>query len=93
MHIRRSHQLMAAAVASALILAACGSDSGSETTSAPTTGATETTGAETTTPGSTETTTAGGTSLKGICPDTVANQRKTKIYILVSCSESGGNSR
>lgn len=74
MHIRRSHQLMAAAVASALILAACGSDSGSETTSAPTTGATETTAAETTTPGSTETTTAGGTSLKGICPDTVTLQ-------------------
>jgi hypothetical protein len=74
MHIRRSHQLMAAAVASALILAACGSDSGSDTTRAPTTGATETTGAETTTAGSTETTTAGATSLKGICPDTVALQ-------------------
>jgi hypothetical protein len=69
MHIRRSHQLMAAAVASALILAACGSDSGSDTTSAPTTGATDTT-----TAGSTETTTAGATTLKGICPDTIALQ-------------------
>ncbi len=65
MQIRRSQKLMTVTVASLLVLAACGSDSSTDSTSAP----------ETTTGGSTETTGGGeATSLKGICPDTVAIQ-------------------
>jgi len=70
MHIRRSHTLLATAMVSVLVLAACGSDDeSSSTTAAP-----ETTVSETTTGGSD--TTGGGTatSLKGICPDTVTLQ-------------------
>jgi hypothetical protein len=67
MHIRRSQKLLAAAVASVLVLAACGDDESSEGTTA---------GSETTAAGGTETTAGGGeaTSLAGICPETIAIQ-------------------
>jgi len=74
----RSRTLLAAAVVSALALAACGDDETTESTSAPETTAavvettaavTETTGAEVT-----ETTAGETTSLAGICPDTVVIQ-------------------
>lgn len=75
----RSRTLLAAAVVSALALAACGDDETTESTSAPdTTAVVETTAAvtETTTGGEVTETTAGetGASLAGICPDTVVIQ-------------------
>lgn len=75
----RSRTLLAAAVVSALALAACGDDETTESTSAPdTTAVVETTAAvtETTAGGEVTETTAGetGASLAGICPDTVVIQ-------------------
>ena len=71
MHIRRSQKLLAAAVASVLVLAACGDDESSEGTAAETTA-----GGSETTAGGSETTAGGGEggALAGICPDTVAIQ-------------------
>lgn len=72
MQQRRSHKLLATSLASVLVLAACGDDETSQSTTAPsaveTTAASETTGATETTGGE-----AGG-SLAGICPDTVVIQ-------------------
>jgi len=75
----RSRSLLAAAVVSALALAACGDDETTESTSAPETTAAvvETTaGVTETTAGEVTETTAGeaATSLAGICPDTVVIQ-------------------
>lgn len=75
----RSRSLLAAALVSALALAACGDDETTESTSAPETTAAvvETTAAVTeTTAGEVTETTAGeaATSLAGICPDTVVIQ-------------------
>ncbi|MEN9645462.1 MAG: hypothetical protein RL238_2131 [Actinomycetota bacterium] len=76
MHIRRSQKLLAAAVASVLVLAACGDDESTDGTAAETTAGSETTagGTETTAGGSETTAGAASGPLTGVCPDTVAIQ-------------------
>ncbi|MEQ1702405.1 MAG: hypothetical protein ABMA25_20030, partial [Ilumatobacteraceae bacterium] len=61
MQHRRSSKLLAVTMASVLVLAACGDDETTESTTAPTEAATETTAAATeTTAAATETTAGGG---------------------------------
>lgn len=79
MHNRRSSKLLAVAMASVIVLAACGDDNDStDATTAPTEAGTETTAAATETTGAASDTTAGGGeaagALAGICPETVVLQ-------------------
>ncbi|MBI4936247.1 MAG: ABC transporter substrate-binding protein [Actinobacteria bacterium] len=78
MQHRRSSKLLAVTMASVLVLAACGDDETTESTTAPTEAATETTAAATeTTAAATETTAGGGEAtgaLAGICPETIVLQ-------------------
>jgi hypothetical protein len=78
MQQRRSHKLLATSLASVLVLAACGDDETSESTTAPsaveTTAATETTGGTDTTAATETTGGEAGGSLAGICPETVVVQ-------------------
>jgi hypothetical protein len=79
MQQRRSRTLLALSLASVLVLAACGDDETSESTTAPsaadTTPAPETTGAtEETTPAPETTGGEADGALSGICPDTVVVQ-------------------
>jgi hypothetical protein len=77
MQYRRSSKLLAVTMASVLILAACGDDETTDSTTAPTDAATETTAAATDTTAAATDTTGGGEAtgaLAGICPDTVILQ-------------------
>jgi hypothetical protein len=88
MKVRRSKSLLAVAIGTSLILAACGDDEKSSTPASSAAGATETSvgtaesapaaettvGVETTEPAAETTAASGGGSLAGKCPDTVVIQ-------------------